>query len=77
MPDAYKMVLVTTRDGRTFSGNVIAETNRQLTLRVVGRDNPVISESDIQSREATSVSMMPTGLFDSLTDREVRTWLRF
>jgi putative heme-binding domain-containing protein len=69
--DAYKMVLVTTRDGRTFSGNVIAETERQVTLRVVGRENAVISKPDIQSREATAVSMMPSGLFDSLTDREV------
>ena len=77
VPDAYKMVLVTTRDGRTFSGNVIAETDRQLTLRVVGRDNAVISKSDIQSREATSVSMMPTGLFDSLTDREVLDLVAF
>ena len=71
VPDAYKMVLVTTRDGRTFSGNVVAETDRQLTLRVVGRDTAIISKSDIQSREATAVSMMPPGLFDSLTDREV------
>ena len=36
--DAYKMVVVTTRDGRTHSGNVVSETDRQLTLRVVGRD---------------------------------------
>lgn len=77
VPDAYRMVLVTTRDGRTFSGNVIAETDRQLTLRVVGRDNVVVSKSDIQSREATAVSMMPTGLFDSLTDREVLDLVAF
>jgi cytochrome c1 len=37
---------------------------------MVGRNNAVISKSDIQSREATGVSMMPTGLLDSLTDRE-------
>jgi putative heme-binding domain-containing protein len=77
VPEAYRMVLVTTRDGRTYSGNVIAETDRQLTLRVVGRDNAIISKSDIQSREATSVSMMPTGLFDSLTDREVLDLVAF
>ncbi len=72
VPDAYKMVLVTTRDGRTFSGNVVAETERQITLRVVGRDAAaVISKSDIQSRDVTPVSMMPPGLFDALTDREV------
>ena len=68
--DDYKMVLVTTRDGRTFSGNVIAENDRQITLRVVGRDNAIISKSDVQSREVTAVSMMPPGLLDSLSDRE-------
>jgi putative membrane-bound dehydrogenase-like protein len=71
VPDAYKMVVVTTRDGRTFSGNVVTETDQQLTLRVVGRDTVAIRKSDIQSRETTAVSMMPTGLFDALTDREV------
>ena len=70
--DAYRMVLVTTRDGRTFSGNVIGETDRQITLRVVGREAPaVIRKADVQSREVTSSSMMPPGLFDALTDREV------
>ena len=33
--DAYKMTVVTTRDGRTYSGSIAAETDRQLTLRVV------------------------------------------
>jgi hypothetical protein len=42
-----------------------------VTLRVVDRDAIVINKADIQSREATSVSMMPVGLFDPLTDREV------
>ncbi len=68
--DDYKMVLVTTRDGRTFSGNVIAENDRQITLRVVAGDKAIISKADIQSREVTAVSMMPAGLLDSLSDRE-------
>ena len=70
--DAYKMVVVTTRDGRTYSGSVVAETDRQVTLRVAGREAPVVvSKSEIQSREATSVSMMPPGLLDPLADNEV------
>ncbi|HXW05475.1 MAG TPA: PVC-type heme-binding CxxCH protein [Vicinamibacterales bacterium] len=71
VPEAYRMMVVTTRDGRTFSGTVAAETDRQLTLRVVDQDPVVINKADIQSREATAVSMMPPGLFDGLTDREV------
>ena len=69
--DDYKMVVVTTRDGRTYSGNIIGENTRQLTLRVVGQDAVVISKSEIQSQEATDVSMMPPGLFDMLRNEEV------
>jgi putative heme-binding domain-containing protein len=71
VPDGYRMVVVTTRDGRTLSGRIVAETDKQLTLQVVGRDPVVINKSEIQSREATAVSMMPPGLFDALDDREV------
>jgi putative membrane-bound dehydrogenase-like protein len=69
--DAYRMVMVTTRDGRTLAGNVVAETDRQITLRTVGQDSVIVNKPDIQSRETTSVSMMPPGLFDPLGDREV------
>jgi putative heme-binding domain-containing protein len=69
--DAYKMTVVTMRDGRTYAGNVTAETERQITLRLVGQDRAVINKSEVQSREATAVSMMPAGLFDALSDSEV------
>ena len=68
--DAYKMVVITTRDGRTYSGNVVSETERQVTLRVVGGNPVTINKADVQSREATAVSMMPPGLLDTLTDAE-------
>ncbi|MEJ7766553.1 MAG: PVC-type heme-binding CxxCH protein [Chitinophagaceae bacterium] len=69
--DDYKMVVITTRDGRNYSGNVISENERQLTFRVVGQDAVIINKSNIQSRETTPVSMMPPGLFNSLTDAEI------
>ncbi len=69
--DDYKMVVVTSRDGRTYVGNIVAENERQITLRVVGQDAIVINKSDIQSREATDTSMMPQGLFSTLKDAEV------
>jgi putative membrane-bound dehydrogenase-like protein len=69
--DAYKMVVVTTRDGRTYSGNIVGETDRQLTLRMVGQDTASVNKADIQSRESTSVSMMPPGLLENLSEREV------
>jgi putative heme-binding domain-containing protein len=69
--DDYRMVVLTSRAGRTYVGNVVAENERQVTLRVVGQDAVVINKSDIQSRETTATSMMPQGLFDALTDAEV------
>ena len=64
------MVVVTTRDGRTYSGNIVGENQRQITMRVVGQNDVVISKSSIQSKEVTPVSMMPQGLLNTLTDKE-------
>lgn len=69
--EAYRMVVLTTRDGRTIAGNVVAESDRTLTLRTVGDEQVVINVSDVQSRDVTETSMMPPGLLDSLTDDEV------
>jgi putative heme-binding domain-containing protein len=68
--DAYKLVVVTTRDGRTYSGNVIGENERQITMRVVGQDAVNITKSSIQSREVMPVSMMPQGLLNNLSEKE-------
>ena len=67
----YKMVVITTRDGRTWSGNIVGQNARQVTLRVVGQDAVTLNKSDVQSQEATEVSMMPPGLFTSLPDEQV------
>lgn len=69
--DDYKMVVLTTRDGRTYMGNVIAENDRQLTLRVVGQEPVNISLSNIQTREVSNSSLMPEGLLQTLSDQEV------
>lgn len=75
--DAYKMIVVTTRDGRTYSGNLIAENERQITLRVVGQNDVVLNKSTIQSREATETSLMPQGLLSNLSDKEVADLLGY
>jgi putative membrane-bound dehydrogenase-like protein len=75
--DDYRMVVITSRDGRTYSGNVIAENERQLTLRVIGQDQLVINKSDIQSRETAATSLMPEGLLQTLTDKEVLDLFRY
>ena len=69
--DDYKMVIVTTRDGRTYLGNIIAENDRQVTLRTVGQDGLNINKSEIQTREVSNASLMPEGLLQNLTDEDV------
>jgi len=69
--DDYKLVVITTRDGRTYTGNITAENERQVTLRTVNEDALHINRSDIQQQEQTEKSMMPEGLLKTLTDQEV------
>ena len=76
MQESYQLVTVTTRDGRTLSGNVAAEDDRQLTLRLVGQDT-TIAKSEIVSRENSPVSLMPEGLLKTLANDEVRDLLAY
>ncbi|WP_375586486.1 PVC-type heme-binding CxxCH protein [Cyclobacterium xiamenense] len=69
--DAYRLVVITTVDGRTYTGNVVGETARQLTLKVAGQGSVLINKSAIQNKEVTDVSLMPPGLFEPLTNQEV------
>jgi len=69
--DDYKMVVINTLDGRTYSGNIISENPRQITLRIVGQDPVLINKSSIQSKDITDVSMMPPGVFENLSDKEI------
>ncbi|MEX2566684.1 MAG: c-type cytochrome, partial [Cyclobacteriaceae bacterium] len=69
--DAYRMVVITTLDGRTYTGNIAAESSRQITLKVVGQETVIINKSNIQNKEVTPVSLMPPGLFESLGEEEV------
>jgi putative membrane-bound dehydrogenase-like protein len=69
--DDYKMVVISTRDGRNYSGNIVSQNERQVTLRIVGKDPVVLNKSAIQTMETTPVSMMPNGLLNNLTDTEI------
>src|SRR5690606_18371224 len=69
--DDYRLVVVTMRDGRTLMGNLIAEDDRQVTLRVVGQPPLILPKADVLSREVSGVSLMPDGLLRGLSDEEV------
>ena len=69
--DDYRMVIVTTRDGRTYVGTLMSESDRSITVRPVGLSDVVLARSEVQSMEVSDKSLMPEGLLDSLTEEEV------
>ncbi len=69
--DDYRMVIVTMRDGRTHIGSIASQTERLVTMRLVGQPAVVLTRSDIQSLEESNMSLMPEGLFEPLSDQDV------
>lgn len=74
--EGYHLVTITTRDGRTLAGNVVAEDDQQVTLRLIGQDT-VVAKSEIASREKSNISMMPEGLLKTLSSEEVHDLIAY
>jgi putative membrane-bound dehydrogenase-like protein len=71
VPREYQVTLITTTTGRTLSGIVKKETDAAVTVQTQN-ELIVLPRSDIESRTATKVSMMPEGLFEQLRLNDVR-----
>jgi putative heme-binding domain-containing protein len=67
----YQVVVVELKSGRTLNGIIKSETDRAVTVQTQN-EAVVVPKADIESRTQTNVSMMPEGLFDKLSDNEVR-----
>lgn len=76
IPEGYQLVTINTHDGRTLAGNVVAENDRQLTLRLVGQDT-VLAKAEILSRETSAISMMPEGLLKMIPQDDVRDLIAY
>ena len=69
-PD-YRLVTLSLKNGRTLVGNIVEENDKVITFRQVGQVER-IDTSEVASREVADVSMMPSGLLDSLRREDVR-----
>jgi putative heme-binding domain-containing protein len=74
--EGYQLVTLTTRDGRTLAGNLAAEDDQRVTLRLIGQDT-VVAKAEILSREKANTSMMPEGLLKTLASEEVRDLIAY
>lgn len=76
IPDAYKMVMVTTKNGQFLAGSVTEEDDQKLVLSMVGQKNTIV-KSDIKSRQTSPVSMMPEGQMQILKDQEALDLIKY
>jgi len=67
----YQMQTIVTVDGRVITGMVESDNATTLTL-LTATERIVLPADEVESRQQTPVSMMPTGLLDPLSDREIR-----
>ena len=67
----YQLSVVITRQGRLVSGLIRKRTSTAVTVRTVNEEVVVPTEDIVETRQETE-SMMPRGLFEKLTEVEVR-----
>jgi putative heme-binding domain-containing protein len=74
---SYEPVLVTTRNGKLYNGLVRKDTPDEVVL-VTGADQEVrIARNDIEDMQPSKVSIMPAGLDQQLTVRELADLVAF
>jgi putative membrane-bound dehydrogenase-like protein len=71
VPREYQVNVIELRNGRVINGIIKVETDQALTVRTTN-ETIVVPKGEIESRTVSKLSMMPEGIFDKLTDREVR-----
>jgi putative heme-binding domain-containing protein len=67
----YQMTVLTTSAGRTLSG-LIKEEDEKLVVLQTPTEVVRIPKADLESRERSSLSLMPDGILAPLSDAEVR-----
>lgn len=74
---SYQTLAVTTRDGRTLSGWLAAESEFGLQLRTAAGAEESIRRDEIATLAATGVSLMPDGLEQTMTRDELAGLIAF
>ncbi|MEM0968648.1 MAG: hypothetical protein AAGJ31_04805 [Verrucomicrobiota bacterium] len=74
--DAYKMVMITTKDGQTLAGSITEEDSQRVVLNMVGQ-KMIVPKADVKARQMHDISMMPAGLLQSLPEKEVLDFFKY
>jgi putative membrane-bound dehydrogenase-like protein len=71
VPAEYRVSTLATTDGRVLSGMIQQQDDKTVVVRTTN-DRVVLAREDVAELKASNQSMMPEGLFERLTDEEVR-----
>lgn len=69
--------LIETKDGRTLSGLIAAESADSVTLRMMGGLSETLQRSQIKKMTSTDKSLMPPGLEAAITKEQMADLLAF
>ncbi len=69
VPEGYRLVTITSKDGQVFAGMVAEEDDAKIVLTMVGQTS-VIAKTDVKTRVTLKISLMPEGLLLTLKDNE-------
>jgi len=75
--DGYDLWEINLKNGETKQGIIGSETTGSITLRIYGGADEVLSRQDIQSLRSLGMSIMPSGLENSISPEEMRNLLTF
>ena len=68
----FRMLVAVTKDGRVISGLIIEKTEKTLTFLSQSDVRFVVERADIDEITPMKLSLMPEGLFQNLSDDQIR-----
>jgi putative membrane-bound dehydrogenase-like protein len=74
---AYQAVTIETRDGRSVTGWIAAETDNAVTLRTAAGPEEIVLRTAIASLTAAGVSLMPDGLEQAMTKDQLASLIAY
>ncbi len=75
--DLWQAAQITTTDGKSYFGVVESQDASQVTIRLVTKEKVNIPVSQIKTREAAKVSLMPENLLNNLNVQEAAALMMF
>ena len=77
VPQSYRMVVITTVQGRIVSGVIAEEDNQRLVLKTAEQPTVVIAKKDIDLRKVSPLSLMPEGQLLKMKKEQVVDLIKY